>query len=55
MKVLILAGSPHPHGTTAFLVDEFCIGAKEAGHEVARFDTAKLEIHQKTLLDFCWQ
>ncbi|HDK7137695.1 TPA: flavodoxin family protein [Clostridium botulinum] len=45
MKVLILTGSPHPHGTTAFLADEFCIGAKEAGHEVARFDTAKLEIH----------
>ncbi|EPS46978.1 NADPH-dependent FMN reductase [Clostridium botulinum A1 str. CFSAN002368] len=44
MKVLIITGSPHPHGTTAFLADEFCIGAKEAGHEVVRFDTAKLEI-----------
>ena len=27
--------------TTAFLADEFCIGAKEAGHEVVRFETAK--------------
>ncbi|AJE09338.1 flavodoxin family protein [Clostridium botulinum] len=44
MKALILTGSPHPHGTTAFLADEFSIGAKEAGHEVVRFDTAKLEI-----------
>lgn len=45
MKVLILTGSPHPDGTTAFLADEFCAGAKEAGHEVVRFDTAKLDIH----------
>ncbi len=45
MKVLVLTGSPHMQGTTAFLADEFCIGAKEAGHEVVRFETAKLDIH----------
>ena len=44
-EVLILTGSPHSQGTTAFLADEFCIGAKEAGHEVVRFETAKLDIH----------
>lgn len=45
MKVLILTGSPHPQGTTALLADEFMAGAKGAGHEVVRFDTAKLDIH----------
>jgi len=45
MKALMLAGSPHADGTTSFLADEFCEGAKEAGHEVIRFDTAKLDIH----------
>jgi len=45
MKVLVLTGSPHMQGTTAFLADEFCIGAKEAGHEIIRFETAKLDIH----------
>lgn len=45
MKALILTGSPHSNGTTSFLADEFCTGAKEAGNEVIRFDTAKLDIH----------
>jgi len=26
MKVLVLTGSPHLQGTTAFLDDEYCIG-----------------------------
>ena len=45
MKVLVLTGSPHLKGTTAFLADEFCTGAKEAGHEVVRFEAAKLDVH----------
>ncbi len=48
MKVLVLTGSPHMQGTTAFLADEFCTGAKEAGHEVVRFETAKMDIHPCT-------
>ena len=45
MKVLVLTGSPHSNGTTALLADEFCMGAEEAGHQVVRVDTAKLDIH----------
>lgn len=45
MKVLVLTGSPHTNGTTALLADEFCEGAMESGHEVIRFDTAKLKIN----------
>ena len=45
MKILVLTGSPHKNGTTSFLTDEFCEGAKQSGHEVIRIDTAKLKIN----------
>lgn len=45
MKVLIITGSPHSKGTTALLADEVSAGAKEAGHEVIRIETAKLDLH----------
>jgi len=45
LKVLILTGSPHSKGTTALLADEVYIGAKEAGHDVIRIETAKLDVH----------
>lgn len=45
MKVLVLTGSPHADGLSAALADEFCLGAESAGHEIVRFDTAKLDIH----------
>lgn len=45
MKVLVLTGSPHSNGTTDLLADEFCMGAEEAGHQVVRFEIAKLDIH----------
>jgi len=45
MKVLVLTGSPHLQGTTALLADEFCMGAEEAGHQIIRFEMAKLDIH----------
>ncbi|MGI6685906.1 MAG: flavodoxin family protein [Bacillota bacterium] len=51
----MLTGSPHLKGTTAMLADEFCLGAKEAGHELVRFDTAKLNIHPCLGCDHCRQ
>jgi len=53
MRVLVLTGSPHANGTTAFLADEFCSGAVAAGHEVIRFDTAKMDIHPCTGCLYC--
>lgn len=53
MNVLILTGSPHMHGTTSLLADEVLNGATEAGHEVVRFDTAKLDIHPCLGCDHC--
>ena len=34
MKILVLNGSPRPHGNTAAMVAAFAKGAKENGHEV---------------------
>ena len=45
MKVLVLTGSPHVKGTTATLADAFCEGAVSAGHQVDRFNVAKMDIH----------
>ena len=53
MKVLILTGSPHIKGTTACLADAFESGAKEAGHEVNRFDVAVMDIHPCLGCDYC--
>ena len=40
MKIVMLTGSPHRHGTSALLADEFIAGASANGHTVIRFDTA---------------
>ena len=40
MKILVLTGSPRPNGNSATLADEFIRGAKEAGHDIVRFDAA---------------
>lgn len=45
MRIVVLSGSPHKNGASATLVDCFMEGAKEAGHEVTRFDCAYLDVH----------
>ena len=45
MKILILTGSPRKNGNSATLADHFAQGAREAGHEVARFDAAFRKVH----------
>ena len=44
MKITVLTGSPRKNGTSNYLADEFIRGAKENGHEVFRFDTAKANV-----------
>ncbi len=53
MKVVIISGSAHRHGTTATLADKFEQGAKEAGHEVFRFDAAFKSVHPCIACDKC--
>ena len=40
MYIVMITGSPHRHGTSALLADEFIRGATESGHAVFRFDAA---------------
>ena len=52
-NIVMLTGSPRAEGTTSALADAFCKGAGEAGHQVIRFDTARLKIHPCTGCDYC--
>ena len=45
MKIIVLQGSPNKKGSTSLLAENFAKGAREAGHEVERFDLAKMNIH----------
>ena len=53
MKVLVLTGSPRKNGNSNTLADEFAKGAKEAGHEVVRFDAAFKKVHPCIACDHC--
>jgi multimeric flavodoxin WrbA len=53
MKILILNGSPHPHGNTQALIDAFKEGAISQGHEVTEIDTARLHIHGCLGCEYC--
>lgn len=44
MRILVLQASPNTHGSTSVLVEEFCKGAREAGHYVERVDVCDLNI-----------
>ena len=53
MKIVVLSGSPHKHGTTSKLVDSFIAGAEAAGHEVVGFDTSFMKIHPCIACEKC--
>lgn len=44
-KIVILNGSPHPHGNTKGLIDAFTQGAQQKGHQVTCFNLGQLNIH----------
>lgn len=48
MRILVLTGSPQPHGSTNLLTEHFARGAREAGHTVEIIDTARLKLHPCT-------
>ena len=53
MKIVIITGSAHRHGTTATLADQFLRGAESAGYEVFRFDAAFKNVHPCIGCDKC--
>ena len=44
MKIILLQGSPNKNGSTNILAENFIKGAKEAGHQVIRYDVAHMNI-----------
>ena len=53
MKILMLTGSAHKHGTSAALADAFIKGAEAAGHEVYRFDAGLKKVHPCIACEKC--
>lgn len=53
MKIVVITGSPHKNGTSFLLTDQFIKGAKEAGHEVFRFDAAFAQVHACIACERC--
>lgn len=45
MKILVIESSPHRHGSSNLLAEEFIRGAREAGHTVAVFDAGHANLH----------
>lgn len=53
MKITVITGSAHKNGTSAMLADKFIEGAKEAGHEVFRFDAAFETVKPCLACEYC--
>ena len=45
MNILVIKSSPHKHGSSNLLAEEFIRGAREAGHEVTVFDAGHASLH----------
>ncbi len=48
MKIIVLEGSPHQHGSSNLLADELIRGAQESGHTVEVIDAAHADLHPCT-------
>ncbi len=53
MKILVLTGSPHKHGTSALLADKFIEGALRGNHTVKRIDCGFIEVAPCIGCDTC--
>lgn len=53
MNILILNGSPHIHGNTAYLTQAFARGAQQAGHDVTELAVGQLDIHDCIGCEYC--
>ncbi|MCQ2546836.1 MAG: flavodoxin family protein [Clostridia bacterium] len=53
MKILLLSGSPRKNGNSSAMADAFTAGAESAGHEVVRFDVAKMNIAGCQGCEYC--
>ena len=52
-QIVVITGSPHKNGTTAFMAEQFIEEAENKGHEVYRFDAAFEDINPCTGCYYC--
>lgn len=55
MRILVLNGSPRPHGNTAAMVEAFRQGAEENGHAVTVVDVCQKKIAGCLACEYCHQ
>lgn len=53
MNIVILNGSPRPHGNTAAMVAAYREGAEQAGHHVTVFDVCRMRIAGCLACEYC--
>ena len=53
MRIAVIEGSPHRHGSSNLLAESFIRGAEEAGHEIRIFDAAHSDFHPCIGCDRC--
>ena len=53
MDILVLNGSPRANGNTKRMVEAFCEGARDAGHQVTVIDVCKKNIHGCIACEYC--
>ncbi|MBE5962575.1 MAG: flavodoxin family protein [Lachnospiraceae bacterium] len=53
MKILVLTGSFHKNGTSAYLAEEFIRGASENGNDVSRIDVARKDLKGCLGCNYC--
>lgn len=53
MKILVIKSSPHVHGSSNLLAQQFIDGAVAAGHQVDEFDAGHVRIHPCTGCQAC--
>lgn len=53
MKILVLNGSPRPHGNTAAMVDAFVEGAKEQEHDITVIPVCQKKIAGCLACEYC--
>jgi multimeric flavodoxin WrbA len=53
MKIVVLTGSPRRNGNSVWLAEQFIKGAKESGHDIFRFDSARRKVEGCTACNSC--
>lgn len=54
-KILVITGSPRRRGNSDLLADAFIKGAKEAGHEIVKYETAFKHLNPCQACDNCFK